>query len=81
MASSLAILVCVVLVSMMLSAEGRLCQMDPATMSCKDVVPRVGPFKGVSMCSSTGKQCQLKKRRKTDQCICVDGWNENIPLH
>ncbi|KAH3860546.1 hypothetical protein DPMN_023501 [Dreissena polymorpha] len=80
MLSTRTILVCVVLVSVMLYAEGRMCQMDPATMSCTDVVPRGGPNKGVSMCSKIGKQCQLKIRRKSIQCMC-GGEPDGHPLH
>ncbi|KAH3860593.1 hypothetical protein DPMN_023502 [Dreissena polymorpha] len=58
--------------TLVLVTEGRMCQMDPATMSCTDFVPRGGPFKGVPRCSSTGKQCQLKKRRQSTQCLCGD---------
>ncbi|KAH3860548.1 hypothetical protein DPMN_023449 [Dreissena polymorpha] len=71
MASTRAILVCIVMATIVLVAEARMCHMHPATMSCMDVVPRGGPFKGVPRCSRTGKQCQLKIRRQSDQwCMC-----------
>ncbi|KAH3860598.1 hypothetical protein DPMN_023508 [Dreissena polymorpha] len=72
MASTRVILVCIVIVTIVLVTEGRMCRMDPATMTCNDVVLRGGPFKGVPRCSSTGKQCQLKMRRHSIQCMCED---------
>ncbi|KAH3788941.1 hypothetical protein DPMN_167105 [Dreissena polymorpha] len=63
-------LVCVTMVTMLLGVEGRLCQMDPVALTCTDVVPRAGPLKGVALCSSAGKKCQLKIRRRSNECRC-----------
>ncbi|KAH3716301.1 hypothetical protein DPMN_059020 [Dreissena polymorpha] len=64
------VLVCVAMVTMLPGVEGRLCQIDPAALTCMDVVPRAGPLKGVSLCSSAGKECQLKIRRRSIECRC-----------
>ncbi|KAH3883497.1 hypothetical protein DPMN_007454 [Dreissena polymorpha] len=62
------VLVCVAMGTILLGVEGRLCQMDPVALTCTDVVPLRGPLKGVSLCSSSGKECQLKIRRRSLQC-------------
>ncbi|KAH3863761.1 hypothetical protein DPMN_026761 [Dreissena polymorpha] len=70
MANTRFVLVFVAMVTMLLGVEGRLCQMDPVALTCTDVVPRGGPLKGVSLCSSAGKECQLKIRRRSIECRC-----------
>ncbi|KAH3807732.1 hypothetical protein DPMN_136080 [Dreissena polymorpha] len=58
------------MVTMLVCVEGRLCKLDADAATCTDVVPRWGPLKGVSLCSSAGKTCQLKIRRRSIECRC-----------
>ncbi|KAH3691497.1 hypothetical protein DPMN_193027 [Dreissena polymorpha] len=74
------VLVCVAMGTILLSVEGRLCQMDPVALTCADVVPLRGPFKGVSLCSRSGKECQLKIRRRSLECRCEAAREEIIWL-
>ncbi|KAH3736976.1 hypothetical protein DPMN_043552 [Dreissena polymorpha] len=64
------VLVYVAMVTMLLGVEGRLCQLDSVAMTCTDVVPRGGPLKGISLCSTAGKKYQLKIRRRSIECRC-----------